>query len=220
MKRLRVQQSVSRRFPSSTSTSFAMLPAGPRSPRSVSCFCRVGQDATSADQTDASEILPTMLRSKGIAIYSTVQSITVTYNQCVATWGIHMGSVRRLTTNADMLTLLLSMPSVCTALDQCPQRRSQVTDRTAWRYYFLFIALQIFFFVYAWFGFKETKGYTMEEVSYVYDGPDAVDEIRRNARLRTEQGDSKLGLDITHTEEAETVTVTETDPRGATIQKA
>jgi hypothetical protein len=32
---------------------------------------------------DASEILPTMLRSKGIAIYSTVQSVTVTYNQYV-----------------------------------------------------------------------------------------------------------------------------------------
>jgi hypothetical protein len=32
---------------------------------------------------DASEILPTMLRSKGVAIYSTVQSVTVTYNQYV-----------------------------------------------------------------------------------------------------------------------------------------
>jgi hypothetical protein len=32
---------------------------------------------------DASEILPTMLRSRGIAIYSTVQSVTVTYNQYV-----------------------------------------------------------------------------------------------------------------------------------------
>jgi hypothetical protein len=35
------------------------------------------------DHSDASEILPTMLRSKGIAIYSTVQSVTVTYNQYV-----------------------------------------------------------------------------------------------------------------------------------------
>jgi hypothetical protein len=55
------------------------------------------------------------------------------------------------------------------------------------------VALQIFFFVYAWFGFKETKGFTMEEVGYVFDGPEVGEEIRRNAGLRTERiGDNHV----------------------------
>ena len=52
--------------------------------------------------------------------------------------------------------------------------------------------MQIFFFVYAWFGFKETKGFTMEEVGYVFDGPDVVEEIRRNAGQRTTSGGHKI----------------------------
>jgi hypothetical protein len=52
--------------------------------------------------------------------------------------------------------------------------------------------MQIFFFIYAWFGFKETKGFTMEEVGYVFDGPDVVEEIRRNAGLRTASGGDKI----------------------------
>jgi hypothetical protein len=52
--------------------------------------------------------------------------------------------------------------------------------------------MQIFFFVYAWFGFKETKGFTMEEVGYVFDGPEVVEEIRRNAGLRTLRGGDKI----------------------------
>lgn len=55
------------------------------------------------------------------------------------------------------------------------------------------MALQIFFFVYAWFGFKETKGFTMEEVGYVFDGPNVVEEIRRNAGRRVERGGEKTG---------------------------
>jgi hypothetical protein len=50
----------------------------------------------------------------------------------------------------------------------------------------------IVFFIYAWFGFKETKGFTMEEVGYVFDGPDVVEEIRRNAGLRMASGGDKI----------------------------
>ena len=60
----------------------------------------------------------------------------------------------------------------------------------------------------------------MEEVSYVYDGPDAVDEIRRNARLRTEQQENKLGMDITHTEEGDAMTMTEVESRPVAGDKA
>ena len=65
----------------------------------------------------------------------------------------------------------------------------------------MFVALQIFFFVYAWFGFKETKGYTMEEVGYVFDGPEVIEEVRRNAALRTEDGNGKNGLEAIHDED-------------------
>jgi hypothetical protein len=61
--------------------------------------------------------------------------------------------------------------------------------------------MQIFFFVYAWFGFKETKGYTMEEVGYVFDGPEVIEEVRRNATLQTEVDHSgKSGLKVGHDE--------------------
>jgi hypothetical protein len=42
------------------------------------------------------------------------------------------------------------------------------TDRTAWRYYFLFFALQLFFLVFAYFFYLETKGMTMEEVGNLF----------------------------------------------------
>ena len=65
----------------------------------------------------------------------------------------------------------------------------------------MFVVLQIFFFVYAWFGFKETKGYTMEEVGYVFDGPEVIEEVRRNAALRTEDDNGKNGLEAIHDED-------------------
>lgn len=76
----------------------------------------------------------------------------------------------------------------------------RISDLLAWRYYFLFVAMQIFFFLYAWFGFKETKGFTMEEVGYVFDGPEVVEEIRSNAGLRTATLGKKLG-ETEHDEE-------------------
>ena len=66
----------------------------------------------------ATEILPTMLRSKGIAIYAFVQAITVTYNQYVN-------------------------PIAIAAIQ--------------WKYYFLFLALQVVLFICAYFTFMETK---------------------------------------------------------------
>lgn len=62
------------------------------------------------------------------------------------------------------------------------------------------MALQIFFFVYAWFGFRETKGYTMEEVGYVFEGPEVIEEIRRNAHRRTEGQEVKAGVETEHRE--------------------
>lgn len=66
----------------------------------------------------ATEILPTMLRSKGIGIYAFVQAITVTYNQYVN-------------------------PIAIAAIQ--------------WKYYFLFLALQVVLFACAYFTFLETK---------------------------------------------------------------
>jgi len=50
-----------------------------------------------------------------------------------------------------------------------------------WKYYFVFLGLQIFFFIYAYFFFLETKGYTMEEVAQVFDGKDAVEQVQLHA---------------------------------------
>lgn len=66
----------------------------------------------------ATEILPTMLRSKGIGIYAFVQAITVTYNQYVNPIAI---------------------------------------DAIQWKYYFLFLGLQVVLFLCAYFTFLETK---------------------------------------------------------------
>lgn len=52
-----------------------------------------------------------------------------------------------------------------------------------WKYYFLFLGLQVFFFIYAYFFFLETKAYTMEEVARVFDGKQAVEEVQTGAHL-------------------------------------
>lgn len=41
--------------------------------------------------------------------------------------------------------------------------------------------MMIFFFIFAYFFFLETKGYTMEEVGRVFDGKDYVEEVQVHA---------------------------------------
>lgn len=48
--------------------------------------------------------------------------------------------------------------------------------RVAWKYYFVFSGIQIFLIVFAYFFFVETKGYTIEEVSLLFDSHDAADK--------------------------------------------
>jgi len=68
----------------------------------------------------------------------------------------------------------------------------------AWRYYFLFFALQLFFLVFAYFFYLETKGMTMEEVGNLFDGKDQVEAIQ--ARIYERPARKIDGTEVEHVE--------------------
>ncbi|KAF7122614.1 hypothetical protein CNMCM5793_000639 [Aspergillus hiratsukae] len=47
-------------------------------------------------------------------------------------------------------------------------------EAIAWRYYLVFIAVLVTFGVTAWFLYPETKGYTLEQMAIVFDGPSSA----------------------------------------------
>lgn len=44
-------------------------------------------------------------------------------------------------------------------------------EAIAWKYYLVFIAVLLLFGVTAYFVYPETKGYTLEQVAIIFDGP-------------------------------------------------
>lgn len=46
-------------------------------------------------------------------------------------------------------------------------------DNIGWRYYIVFCIILGFIVVVTWFYFPETKGYSLEEISEIFDGPNA-----------------------------------------------
>lgn len=78
----------------------------------------------------------------------------------------------------------------------------RMTDHAAWRYYLVYIGIQIFLILFAYFFFMETKGYTLEEASLLYDGKDAVDHAASHALQ--EPPDGKTG-DLAHVEQDDKV---------------
>jgi predicted permease len=43
-----------------------------------------------------------------------------------------------------------------------------------WRYYIVFIVVLLVFGLTAYFYYPETKGYTLEQMAVIFDGPDAL----------------------------------------------
>ncbi|WWC99992.1 hypothetical protein V866_006901 [Kwoniella sp. B9012] len=85
------------------------------------------------------EILPYSLRSKGMSIYVTTQSVSLAFNQYVN-------------------------PVAIAAI--------------AWKYYLVYVSIQIILVIFAYFFLIETKGHTIEEVSRLFDGRNIVEEVR------------------------------------------
>lgn len=54
-------------------------------------------------------------------------------------------------------------------------------DAIGWRYYIVFIVVLVLFAVTAFFFYPETKGYSLEQVAVIFDGPveSEVDEEKR-----------------------------------------
>lgn len=50
-------------------------------------------------------------------------------------------------------------------------------DAIEWRYYIVFIAVLVVFGVTAYFWYPETKGYSLEEIAVIFDGPGAVPRV-------------------------------------------
>ena len=57
-----------------------------------------------------------------------------------------------------------------------------------WKYYCVYLAVQLAFIAFVWLLVKETKGMTIEEVSRIFDGPNAEDATSSDVH----DGSSKL----------------------------
>ncbi|KAL6412603.1 sugar transporter [Ilyonectria robusta] len=47
-------------------------------------------------------------------------------------------------------------------------------DAIGWKYYFVFIVMLIILLLCAYFGYPETRGYTLEQIAVIFDGEDAI----------------------------------------------
>ncbi|KEZ45040.1 hypothetical protein SAPIO_CDS2448 [Scedosporium apiospermum] len=99
------------------------------------------------------EILPFKLRTKGLAIFTSVGTMANAFNQFVN-----------------------------------PIALQAIT----WKYYAVYITILLFYLVFAYFMYPETRNYTIEEVSMLFDGPDVhAERLNELAILQAEK--SKTG---------------------------
>lgn len=76
----------------------------------------------------------------------------------------------------------------------------------AWRYYIVFLVVLIMFGITAFFFYPETKGYSLEEVALIFDGPEGLpDDVAEMATGHVSpkmDGDEKFGTNVAHCESA------------------
>ncbi|RAL08766.1 putative MFS sugar transporter [Aspergillus homomorphus CBS 101889] len=97
------------------------------------------------------EILPFGLRTKGLAIFTSVGTMANSFNQFVN-------------------------PIALQAL--------------AWKYYAVYVVILVFYLVFAYFMYPETKNHTFEEVSAIFDCRDAKDDGELHESVATAGGGS------------------------------
>lgn len=74
-------------------------------------------------------------------------------------------------------------------------------DAIAWRYYIVFIVVLMAFGVTAYFFYPETKGYSLEQIAVIFDGPDALVGGIPDHKLSVEDcEDAKSGSSTVHNE--------------------
>lgn len=61
-------------------------------------------------------------------------------------------------------------------------------DNIGWHYYIVFCCFNVFVLVITWFFFPETKGYSLEEIAEVFDGPSPA-----TSGVVFDKGDDSLG---------------------------
>ncbi|KAK8864556.1 hypothetical protein IAR55_001806 [Kwoniella newhampshirensis] len=54
-------------------------------------------------------------------------------------------------------------------------------EKIAWKYYIVYVVVILAYLIYAYFCLVETKGYTIEEVSRLFDGEDAAADVEHQA---------------------------------------
>lgn len=69
----------------------------------------------------------------------------------------------------------------------------------AWKYYIVFVVVLIMFGITAYFFYPETKGYSLEEISTIFDGPR---EGSADHKLPVDIEDAKPKLSAVHDEVA------------------
>ncbi|UQC90805.1 lactose permease [Colletotrichum lupini] len=76
-------------------------------------------------------------------------------------------------------------------------------ENIGWRYYIVFCCFLVVFFVVTCVLFPETKGYSLEEIAVIFDGPQAVENFEDASESKEEKILAKGGIhDIVHKEEA------------------
>ncbi|OXG77987.1 hypothetical protein C345_06405 [Cryptococcus neoformans A2-102-5] len=73
-------------------------------------------------------------------------------------------------------------------------------ERIGWKYYLVYVIIILGYLIFAYFFFVETKGYTIEEVSRLFDGPESVEDIEHghgDAPLEVKSKDD-VKVDVEH----------------------
>lgn len=76
-------------------------------------------------------------------------------------------------------------------------------ENIGWRYYIVFCVLLAIFLAVTYVLFPETKGYSLEEIAVIFDGPQAVDNFEDSSDLKEEKILANGGVSTTvHKEKA------------------
>lgn len=67
-----------------------------------------------------------------------------------------------------------------------------------WKYYFVFVAVLIMFGITAYLFYPETKGYTLEQIAFIFDGEN--DLVNHSAEDSNAATDLKKNTESVHTE--------------------
>lgn len=137
------------------------------------------------------------VKSVGIAVIPFLYLFYLFYNMAWATLAnLYVAEILPFGLRSKGMSIYVFCQSTSLAFNQYVN--PVALNAIAWKYYFVYIAVQVLLVVFAYFFYVETKGQTIEEVSRLFDGKDAAELVAMEAMEQNKEGISGNAQHIEH----------------------